>query len=246
MSAIKNVLGRVFALWAALLFVVTLLIVLIPLWLLGLVDEPRRSHLMQPIFRAWMAVFFFGTGVRRRYVGRKNFRKGVPYIVVSNHRSYLDPPLSTPGIAGGNKTIAKAEMVKIPLFGTIYRRGSVLVDRKSEESRKQSYVRMREVLTKLRLHMCIYPEGTRNRTGESLTRFHDGAFRLAVETGTPVIPALLFNSDKVLPNNKTFFFWPHPVSMHFLPPVSPEGKTTEQLREEVFGIMKQYYETTKA
>ncbi|RYY64140.1 MAG: 1-acyl-sn-glycerol-3-phosphate acyltransferase [Chitinophagaceae bacterium] len=121
----------------------------------------------------------------------------------------------------------------------------MLVNRKSEESRKQSYVRMRDVLLRLRLHMCIYPEGTRNRGSEPLTRFHDGAFRLAVETGKPVIPALLFNSDKVLPNDKGFFFWPHRVAMHFLAPVSPVGKTTEQLRDEVFAIMNTYYKETK-
>ncbi|RYY61849.1 MAG: 1-acyl-sn-glycerol-3-phosphate acyltransferase, partial [Chitinophagaceae bacterium] len=163
MSAIKNVLGRVFALWAALVFCITLLIVLLPLWALGFVAEPRRSQLMQPIFRGWMAVFFTLSGVCRSYRGRQHFQKGQNYVVVCNHRSYLDPPLSTPGIIGGNKTIAKHEMVKIPLFGIIYRRGSVLVNRKSEESRKQSYVRMRDVLLRLRLHMCIYPEGTRNR-----------------------------------------------------------------------------------
>lgn len=245
MAVLKNVLGRVFAVWAALVFCVTLLVVLLPLWALGLVAEPRRSHLMQPIFTGWMAVFFTLVGVRRRYVGRRNFQKGENYVVVCNHRSYLDPPLSTPGIIGGNKTIAKSEMVKVPLFGVIYRRGSVLVNRKSEESRKQSYVRMRDVLVRLRLHMCIYPEGTRNRGEESLTRFHDGAFRLAVETGKSVIPSVLFYSDRVLPNDKGFFFWPHRVAMHFLPPVSPAGKTTEQLRDEVFGLMKAYYEQTK-
>ncbi|RYY40667.1 MAG: 1-acyl-sn-glycerol-3-phosphate acyltransferase [Chitinophagaceae bacterium] len=246
MSFIKNILGRVFAVWAALVFCVTLLIVLIPLWALGLVAEPRRSHLMQPIFRAWMAAFFTLSGIRRSYRGREHFAKGENYIVVCNHRSYMDPPLSTPGMIAGNKTIAKSEMVKIPLFGIIYRRGSVLVNRKSEESRKASYVRMREVLTRLGLHMCIYPEGTRNKTSQSLTRFHEGAFRLATETGKEVIPALLFHSDKVLPNNKGFFFWPHRVAMHFLPPVSPKGKTSEQLRDEVFAIMESYYENTKA
>ncbi|RYZ24408.1 MAG: 1-acyl-sn-glycerol-3-phosphate acyltransferase [Chitinophagaceae bacterium] len=245
MSFIKNVLGRVFAIWAALVFCATLLVVLLPIWIIGLYPEPKRSHIFQPIIQAWMAVFFTLTGVRRRFRGRENFRKGQNYIIVCNHASYMDPPLSSPGIPGANKTIAKAEMMKIPLFGIIYRRGSVLVNRKSEESRKASYGKMRDVLVRLGLHMCIYPEGTRNRTGETLTRFHDGAFKLAVETGKPVIPATLFGSGKVLPNNKSFYFWPHPVAMHFLPPVSPEGKTVEQLRDEVFAIMKQHLETAK-
>jgi 1-acyl-sn-glycerol-3-phosphate acyltransferase len=242
MSSAKNILGRLFAAWAALVFCITLLLVLLPIWAIGLWEEPRRSRLLQPIFQAWMVAFFTLTGVRRRYRGRKNFKKGQNYVVVCNHRSYLDPPLSTPGIPTANKTIAKSEMAKIPLFGMIYKRGSVLVNRKSEESRKGSYGKMRDVLVRLGLHMCIYPEGTRNRTTETLTRFHDGAFKLSVETGKAVIPALLFGSDQVLPNDKTFFYWPHKVSMHFLEPVSPEGKTSDQLRDEVFAIMKNFLE----
>ncbi|RYD94841.1 MAG: 1-acyl-sn-glycerol-3-phosphate acyltransferase [Sphingobacteriales bacterium] len=246
MSFLKNILGRVFAVWAALAFCLTLLLVLLPIWALGLFPEPRRSRLFQPIIQVWMGIFFFLTGVRRSYKGRKNFKKGEAYVIVCNHRSYMDPPLSSPGIPTANKTIAKSEMLKIPLFSIIYRRGSVLVNRKSEESRKASYVRMRDVLTRLNLHMCIYPEGTRNRGTETFGRFHDGAFRLAIETGKSMIPALIFHSEKVLPNDKGLFFWPHRVAMHFLPPISPAGKTTDQLRDEVHAVMKAYYENTKA
>jgi 1-acyl-sn-glycerol-3-phosphate acyltransferase len=99
---------------------------------------------------------------------------------------------------------------------------------------------MKKVL-QMGLHMCIYPEGTRNKTSEPLQRFHDGAFRLAVESRKDVIPAVIFNTKKVLPPEKGFFYWPHKVEMHFLPPVSSNEKTTEALKQEVFGIMKDYY-----
>ncbi|MDB5252980.1 MAG: 1-acyl-sn-glycerol-3-phosphate acyltransferase [Flaviaesturariibacter sp.] len=240
----KLILARFFALWAALCFTVTLLIVFIPIWLLGLVPEPRRSHLLQPIFQGWMSVFFILAGVRRRYTGRRNFRRGENYIVVCNHNSFLDPPLSSPGIPGANKTIAKIEMSRIPLFGIIYKRGSVLVDRKSEESRKSSYTRMRAVL-EMGLHMCIYPEGTRNKSREPLQRFHDGAFKLAVDTGKAVIPALIFNAREILPPGKGFYFWPRPVRMQFLPPISPDGKTVAELREEVFAVMRSGLQQTQ-
>ena len=58
----------------------------------------------------------------------------------------MDVPVSTPFIPGGNKTIAKKEMSKIPVFGLIYKVGSVLVDRKSDASRKDSYTKMKKVL----------------------------------------------------------------------------------------------------
>ena len=86
-------------------------------------------------------------------------------------------------------------MAKIPLFGLIYKRGSVLVDRKSEESRKNSFVKMKEVLD-MGLHMCIYPEGTRNKTTEPLQRFHNGAFKLAIDTGKPIFPQLFLILQK--------------------------------------------------
>ncbi len=240
MNGIKNILGSIFALWAMLVFVSTMLIAIFFAWIIGLWPEPARSHKMQIVFSVWMHFFFTLTGVRRIFKGRKEFKKGETYIVVCNHNSFMDPPLSSPGIPAANKTIAKVEMSRIPLFGIVYKRGSVLVDRKSEESRKQSYAQMKKVL-EMGLHMCIYPEGTRNKTSEPLRPFHDGAFRLAVETGKPIIPALLFNTKKVLPAGKTFFFWPHKVEMHFLPAVNSVGKQTQQLKEEVFELMKAYY-----
>lgn len=240
MKWIKEVLGRIFALWGLLIFTGSLIIVFVPIWITGLWPEPRRTVYVFRIFRVWMTFFFVLSGVRRIIKGRENFRKGENYVVVCNHNSFMDIPLSSPGIPGANKTIAKTEMAKIPLFGMIYTRGSVLVDRKSEESRRNSYIRMKEVLD-MGLHMCIYPEGTRNKTKEPLQRFHDGAFRLAVESGKSIIPALIFHTARVLPR-KAFFFWPRPVEMHFLPPVAVTGKSTAVLKEEVFLIMKRYLE----
>jgi 1-acyl-sn-glycerol-3-phosphate acyltransferase len=236
---IKNILARVFAIWGILVFVSTMLIVYIPFLITGLWPEPKKSIYFIRLSRIWMKVFFILTGVRRIFKGKENFKKGENYIVVCNHNTFMDVPLSSPGIPGTNKTIAKKEMAKIPLFGLMYKRGAVLVDRKSEESRRQSYLRMNQVLA-MGLHMCIYPEGTRNKTREPLQKFHNGAFRLSTDTGKQILPCLMFYTAKVLPR-KTLYFWPHRVEMHFLPPVSPEGLTTEELKEKVFGIMKEYY-----
>lgn len=184
-----------------------------------------------------MKFFFTFSGVRRIVKGREHFKKGENYVVVCNHNSFMDVPLSVTAVPP-NKTIAKIEMAKIPVFGMIYKRGSVLVDRKSEESRRKSFLKMKSVLD-MGLHMCIYPEGTRNKTAEPLQRFHDGAFKLAIESKKPIIPALIFYTSKVLPR-KPLFFWPHKVEIHFLPAVGIENKTPQQLKEEVFTIMRAY------
>lgn len=191
-----------------------------------------------------MRLFFLLSGLRIRIKGKEFFKKGETYIVICNHNSFMDIPLTTPFIPGANKTIAKAELAKIPVFGMIYKRGSVLVDRKSEESRKQSFMSMKKVLD-MGLHMCIYPEGTRNVTEKPLQSFHSGAFKLAKETGRPILPAVIFNTAKVLPVGKLFFFWPVKIEMHFLEPVSPENMTAEELKLKMFGIMENYYATHK-
>ena len=240
MNFIKNILARIFAAWALLVFVVSMLLIYIPFLITGLWKEPRRTVLFIGLSRIWMKVFFTLSGVRRIFKGKEHFQKGENYIVVCNHNTFMDVPLSSPGIPGGNKTIAKMEMAKIPLFGIMYQRGSVLVDRKSEESRKSSFARMKEVLA-MGLHMCIYPEGTRNKTNEPLQRFHDGAFKLATDSGHSILPAVIFYTKIVLPLHKTFYFWPHKVEMHFLEPVSPAGLTVEQLKEKVFITMWDYY-----
>ncbi len=241
MKVLKNILGRVFATWGIIVFLLSMLLFYIPILVTGLWKEPRRTTLFIRVSRVWMKVFFTLVGVRRIFKGRENLEKGRNYVVVCNHNTYMDVPLSSPGIPGvGNKTIAKAEMARIPLFGLIYKRGSVLVDRKSEESRKASYLQMKEVL-QMGLHMCIYPEGTRNKTALPLQKFHDGAFRLAVDSGHAVLPALIFYSKKVFPPDKKFYLWPHRMEMHFLPPVYPGTLSTTELKDKVFVIMHDYY-----
>ena len=240
MRLIKNILGRIFALWAIIVFVSTMLIAFLPMWMIGLWKEPKRSYFMHRIFHTWMVVFFFFAGIRLKIKGRENFRKGENYIVVFNHNSLMDVPVSVPFMPGANKTIAKIEMAKIPLFGMFYKRGSVLIERKNEESRKMSYIKMKEVLD-MGLHMCIYPEGTRNKSAQPLQRFHNGAFQLAFDSGRSILPALIFNTAKVLPR-KFFFFWPSKIELHYLQSVSPNSfSSTEELRTHIFNLMKEYY-----
>jgi 1-acyl-sn-glycerol-3-phosphate acyltransferase len=116
------------------------------------------------------------------------------------------------------------------------------VDRNSERSRKESYQSMKKVLG-MGLHMCIYPEGTRNKTDQPLKSFHDGAFKLAIDTKKSVLPGIIFNTKKALPANIPFYLMPHLLSIHFLEPIAVlPGDTTASLKERVFEVMKRYYE----
>jgi 1-acyl-sn-glycerol-3-phosphate acyltransferase len=176
-----------------------------------------------------------------KVVGKEHFKKGETYIVVCNHNSLMDVPVTTPFVPGANKTIGKTSFKKVPVFGWVYMRGTVLVDRKSDESRKKSFEEMKQTLAQ-GLHMVIYPEGTRNRTNDPLKSFHDGAFRLAISTKKQIIPTVVFNTRKVLPVDKAFYLWPHKLEMHFLPPVSVEEETnSREVKDKVFKLMWDYY-----
>ncbi len=81
-----------------------------------------------------------------------------------------------------------------------------------------------------------------NRSSEPLKRFHDGAFKLAVRTEKEIIPAIMLNTKKVLPPEKPFYFWPHQLEIHFLVPIPAiNNESFSELKEKVFGIMKEYY-----
>jgi 1-acyl-sn-glycerol-3-phosphate acyltransferase len=234
---IKNILGRIFTIWGGIVFVGTMLFFLPPIWATSFLPEPKKTDWVIKFCRMWMALFFPLSGVRLTIKGRSHFKKGENYVVVCNHNSLMDVPLTSPGIPGANKTIAKVEMSKVPLFGIIYKRGSVLLDRKSEESRKSSYMEMKHVLA-LGMHMCIYPEGTRNKTNDPLKSFHDGAFKLSFETGKKIMPCLIRGTRKMLPLNKTFFFWPGKASMEFLEPIDPKDfQDAGALKKFVFDLM---------
>lgn len=240
MKFIKDILARLLALWAMISFIITFLIVFIPAMCCWLIPDPKGQKVFIGIARLWMNIWLPLVGCSVKIKGKENFQPGKTYIITCNHNSMLDVPLSSPYIPGGNKTIAKSTFTKVPLFGFYYMKGAVIVNRKDEKSRRQSFDKMKAVLQK-GIHMCIYPEGTRNRTAEPLKKFHDGAFKLAVETNTAIIPAVIFNTKKVLPLHKTFWFWPGKIEMHFLEAIPTDSKTMEQLKEITFNTMKDYF-----
>lgn len=238
---IKNIVARILAVWTAIAFVGTMLIFLLPIWTAGIFGEPASTKWMIRFSRMWMALYFPLSFIKVKITGKENFKPGENYIVVCNHNSFMDVPLSSPGIPGANKTIAKIEMSRIPLFGIIYKRGAVLINRKDENSRKDSYQRMKDVLN-MGIHMCIYPEGTRNKTDQPLKSFHDGAFRLSMETGKKIIPAIIRGTKEMLPTKKTLYFWPGKISMQFLEPIDPKNfNDLTALKEHVYNTMLHAY-----
>lgn len=243
MNIIKRVLGHIFFVYALLLFVATMLIVFIPIWMTTWFKEPIRAKLLHRLFRIWMGTYMplVGCLVIRR--GKEKFRKGQSYVVVINHNSFVDIPVSSPWIPGPNKTLAKIEMAKIPIFGVIYSAGSVLVNRKNEQSRRESFSKMQATLEQ-GLHLCLYPEGTRNKTKQPVQPFFDGAFITAIRSQHPVMPAVIFNTGKILPHNMKAWAWPKTIHFHFLDPIPTKGLALSDLatlKARVHQLMTDYY-----
>lgn len=244
MKLIKEVFARIWAVWGLILFVVTILVAFIFYSPCFFMKEPSAGRYHRKISGIWMLVYLNGIGCPFEVKGREYFQPGKNYVITCNHNSLFDILITTPFMPGANKTIAKSSLAFIPIFGWIYGAGSVLVNRKDEKSRRESFWKMKQALD-LGFHMVIYPEGTRNRTAEPLKSFYDGAFKLAVDTHHAVIPAVLFNTREVLPVNKVFYLFPHKLEMHFLPPVESEHITVKELKAKVFRMMWNYYEANR-
>lgn len=247
MKTIKNIPGYLFIAYALIIFAATMMVIILPAWIISKLPEPSRARCMHPLFRLWMNVYMPLVGCPVFRKGKENFKKGEQYVVVLNHNSFADIPVSSPWIPGPNKTLAKIEMSRVPLFGIIYRAGSIIVDRKKESSRRESVVKMQETL-QMGIHLCLYPEGTRNKTGQPLQAFYDGAFVTAIKAQRPVIPGLIFNTGKILPHDKKFWARPSPIRIHFLPAVPTNGLTLADvgtLKSRVHKIMEDYYVANK-
>jgi 1-acyl-sn-glycerol-3-phosphate acyltransferase len=241
MKIIKNIFARIWALWGLVSFIITFLIILAPSMLSHLMENKKGQTYFINVSRIWMNIWLWLVGCPVKITGNQNFKNDCNYVVVFNHNTLLDVPLSAPYIPGANKTIAKSSFAKVPLFGWFYKRGAILVDRKNEQSRIKSYEEMKNVLA-AGMHMCIYPEGTRNRTAEPLKAFYDGAFKLAIETKKEIIPCLIFGTKKAMPVNRLFYFLPTRLQMHFLPAISSTNIEVKDLKEKVFTVMKEYYQ----
>lgn len=243
MKFVNNLLGRIYIAYSLVVFVATMLIVFLPILTISFLPEPTRAKALHVVFRIWMGVYMplaFCPVIRK---GKNNFKKGENYVVVLNHNSFVDIPVSSPWIPGPNKTLAKMEMSKIPIFGVIYKAGSILVDRKKENSRRESFTKMQDTLN-MGIHLCLYPEGTRNKTSAPIQPFFDGAFVTAIKSQKPIMPGLIFNTGKILPHNKKIWARPSSIQIHFLKPIPTAGLTIEnvpKLKEQVHNVMETYY-----
>ena len=130
-------------------------------------------------------------------------------------------------------------MVKIPVFGWIYRAAVILVDRSNSETRSKS-VRALKAAIKNNISIFIFPEGTFNESAAPLKSFFDGAFRIAIETQTPIKPILLVDTLSRLHYHSIFSLSPGRNRVVFLEEVPVKDLTLSDipdLRNKVYELM---------
>jgi 1-acyl-sn-glycerol-3-phosphate acyltransferase len=145
-----------------------------------------------------------------------------PYVAVSNHESYADIFLIS-HLPWEMKWLSKETMFKIPFFGWMMRMaGDIEVRRGERTSIVRAMKEARDRLSK-RVSVMIFPEGTRSRDGELLP-FKDGAFRLAVESGSPILPIVVAGTRDCMQKG-TFRFQKARARVKVLPPIDVTGMT---------------------
>ena len=176
------------------IFLACLVVVFPFIFLLGIRDKPLTREIIWYIVHYWSIGWLWVIGMPVKVSGKKP-ASGAKYIVVANHISYMDTIAIYAAIPEYFRTLAKKEMVKIPLFGFVYKQLAILVDRSSTTGRAKSMRLMWRVL-KNESNVTIFPEGTFNETTAPLKAFYDGAFRLAISTQVPIVPLLFLDTVK--------------------------------------------------
>jgi len=156
-----------------------------------------------------------------------------PYVAVANHESFADIFLLS-HLPWEMKWMSKDAIFKIPVMGWMMRMaGDVKVIRGDASSRLRALDEARDRLRK-KVSVMIMPEGTRSGSGE-LLRFHDGAFRLAIEAGVPILPIALAGTRQCIAKGSWLVGRARAIA-RVLPPVETAGLTLDDvpvLREKV-------------
>ncbi|MBT8196250.1 MAG: 1-acyl-sn-glycerol-3-phosphate acyltransferase [Bacteroidia bacterium] len=187
----------------------------------------RNAHRVSQYWARTAMAFIF---VKMK-ISNKNFIDPKrTYVFVANHQSLLDVPCWTMACQNTLKFLSKEEMMKLPVFGYVLKRIYVAVKRDSPEDRKRSMERMASTLRN-GVSLFIAPEGRRNKTDKPLLPFHNGAFRLAIMSQTPIAVITVLNSGEFLKPKEPFKLYPGTVKATWSEPIETKGLTEENMEE---------------
>jgi 1-acyl-sn-glycerol-3-phosphate acyltransferase len=226
----------ILSLWAWLVLVLCILLwfpVMLILLLLTIPFDPGRYVIGYVFRRIGPVMATLNPLWKFRYSGSMPANPRRPYVVVSNHESFADILLIS-HLPWEMKWLSKAELFRIPVMGwMMWLAGDIPVKRGFGPSAVEAMERCRQVLRR-RVSVMIFPEGTRSKTSELLP-FKDGAFRLAVEAGVPILPLAVSGTGTALPKHG-WRFGRSAAEVRVLEPVDTAGLTLADVPSLKAGI----------
>mgnify|MGYP002369972629 CR=1 FL=1 len=229
-----------YCIYALVLFAILMLMVLPFVIIFSITGKIKGGNLVYMACRAWARTWYFLIGIHHKEIYEAPHNNSTAYIFTPSHASYMDIPPAVCSIHQPVRALGKYEMVKFPVFGIIYRAAVVLVDRSSPEKRAKS-VRALKAALNHGLSIVIFPEGTFNMTTEPLKEFYDGAFRIAIETQTPIKPILFVDALDRMHWRGFFQLTPGICRTVYLEEVPVHNYTIKdlpQLKQKVYEMME--------
>lgn len=223
----RNLVKRLYSIQALFAFVVPFILIF-PLFLIFLQNKDWYKYAFK-IHHWWSRVFFTFSGIQFEIEYQQELLSNRKYIFCPNHFSYLDIPSMV-----RNKHyfvfMGKDEMQKIPLFGYMYKRMHVTLDRDRMKSRYSAILKAADVLDEGK-SLTIFPEGgIVTKDPPNMVKFKDGAFRLAIQKQVPIVPVTIPNNWIILPDDEKFLIdKSKKMKLIFHRPIETEGMTLNDL-----------------
>lgn len=169
--------------------------------------------------------------VRTKVYGLEKLPEGERFLLVSNHRSLFDPLIFMKYLRKYEMAfIGKPSALALPVVGKIgYGAGCLPIDRANDREALKTVLTAADYLKKNFCSMAIFPEGTRNKTGDTLLPFRPGAFKIAQKAGTPVVVAALCGTESI---NRNMFRRVTDTELHLLE-VIPADEVREASTKEL-------------
>ena len=228
MKQLIKVLQFLYSIYALVTFILLMLLVF-PLIMIAIpFGKVVGGNWVYRICKVWGQIWYMLICIKHGEIYETNHDTNKQYIFVANHISYMDIPPIVLSIHQPIRALGKYEVVKIPIFGWIYRAAVVLVDRKNTEARAKSFRALKAAINH-GVSIFIFPEGTFNETHHPLKDFYDGAFRIAIEMQTPIKPILFIDSLKRMHYSSLFQLTPGINRAVYLEEVPVAGLTLKDL-----------------
>tara|TARA_B100000780_G_C20928379_1_gene370024 strand:- start:227 stop:676 length:450 start_codon:yes stop_codon:yes gene_type:complete len=125
--------------------------------------------------------------------------------------------------------VGKKSLSKLPIFGWVYKKTMILVDRSSNRSSYQAYKHASERISQ-GVGITIFPEGGIPNHEVKLQRFKNGAFRMAIEQNVALVP-VTFGDNKICMPSDRLQGSPGKLKVFVHKPIEAGTYTTETIHE---------------